>query len=65
MMKKKLYSEDDIKGAISDYINGTKLKNVIAKYPKIPRRTLTERARKVKQNAALKAWTSPYYSFRS
>jgi len=46
---RKLYSTEDLEKAVAEYIDGIKMKVLVAKYPHIPRRTITDRAKRVKE----------------
>ena len=53
-MRKKQYSSDDLDKAIQMYLDGTKLSLLVKKYPNTPKRTITERTKKKRENVELK-----------
>ena len=52
-MPRKLYSTKDLENAVAEYNNGTKMKALLSKYPQLPRRTITDRAKRVREDKQL------------
>ena len=54
MLSRRLYTKEDLDSAVELYTLGRKLKDVCAMFPNIPRRTISERAKKAKDGTQIK-----------
>ena len=53
MVMKKQYDSEDLQKAMQEYMNGMKMKIIICRYPHVPKRTIFERAKKLKENVVV------------